>query len=98
MKLKQYQADTLAVLRRFFEDARIAGPKNAYEAIVKEPGQAKRLGRYAGDYRPLAAIPGPPSGCLWLPTIGRAACRAEVWTYGSVLGMAEEDKYKKRNK
>src|SRR3546814_11102363 len=70
MKLKQYQADTLAVLRRFFEDARIAGPKNAYEAIVKEPGQAKRLGRYAGDYRPLAALPGIPYVCLRLPTGG----------------------------
>ena len=34
MKLKQYQADTLAVLRRFLEEARIAGPKNAYEAIT----------------------------------------------------------------
>ena len=48
MKLKQYQTDTLSVLRRFFEEARIAGPKGAYEAITKEPEQAKRLGRDGG--------------------------------------------------
>ena len=47
MQLKQYQADTLSVLRRFFEEARIAGPKNAYEAITKEPEQAGRLRGYA---------------------------------------------------
>ena len=37
MKLKQYQTDTLAILRRFFEEARIAGPRNAYEAITQTP-------------------------------------------------------------
>jgi len=48
MKLKQYQTDTLSVLRRFFEEARVAGPKGAYEAITKEPDQAKRLGHGQG--------------------------------------------------
>lgn len=70
MKLKQYQADTLTVLRRFLEEARIAGPKNAYEAITKEPEQAKRLGRYRGDYTALEALPGAPYVCLRLPTGG----------------------------
>src|SRR3546814_14792722 len=70
MKLKQYQAATRAVVRRCVYDARVAGPKNAYEASGKEPGQAKRLGRYAGDYRPLAALPGIPYVCLRLPTGG----------------------------
>lgn len=70
MKLKQYQADTLAVLRRFLEEARIAGPKNAYEAITKEPEQAKRLGRYRSDYTALEALPGAPYVCLRLPTGG----------------------------
>ena len=32
MELKLYQTGTLCVLRRFFEEARIGGPKNAYEA------------------------------------------------------------------
>ena len=40
MQLKQYQTDTLTILRRFFEEARIAGPKAAYEVLVDEPEQA----------------------------------------------------------
>ena len=55
MQLKHYQESALATLRRFFEEARMAGPKNAYESIVKEPEQAERLGRYGSSYvAPLA--------------------------------------------
>ena len=70
MQLKQYQTDTLDTLRRFFEQARIAGPKAAYEAITTEPEQAARIGRYAGAYAPLAELPGVPYVCLRLPTGG----------------------------
>ena len=70
MKLKQYQTDTLSVLRRFFEEARVAGPKGAYEAITREPDQAKRLGRYGGSYTPLAELPAVPYVCLRLPPGG----------------------------
>jgi len=70
MKLKQYQTDTLSVLRRFFEEARVAGPKGSYEAITREPDQAKRLGRYGGTYTPLAELPAVPYVCLRLPTGG----------------------------
>ena len=70
MELKQYQTDTLSVLRRFFEDARLAGPARAYEAITEEPEQAGRLGRYGGTYRPIGASPGTPYVCLRLPTGG----------------------------
>ncbi len=70
MKLKQYQTDTLSVLRRFFEEARVAGPKGSYEAITREPDQAKRLGRYGGTYTPLAELPTVPYVCLRLPTGG----------------------------
>ena len=71
MQLKQYQADTLAVLRRFFEEARMAGPKNAYETITKEPEYADRLGRYGGRYSaPLTDLPNVPYVCLRLPTGG----------------------------
>ena len=71
MKLKEYQSATLAVLRRFFEEARVAGPKNAYEAITRAPEQAERLGRYAaGGYTPLARLPDAPYVCLRLPTGG----------------------------
>ena len=70
MQLKQFQIDTLSVLSRFFEEARIAGPKNAYEAITEEPEQASRLGGYAGAYVPLKELPDVPYVCLRLPTGG----------------------------
>ena len=71
MKLKRYQSDTLAKLRQFFEDALVAGPKDAYEAITKEPEQAQRLGRYGGTYvPPLKELPDVPYVCLRLPTGG----------------------------
>lgn len=70
MKLKQYQTDTLSTLRRFLEQARVAGPKGAYEAITKEPEQAKRLGRFGGTYTPLVELPNVPYVCLRLPTGG----------------------------
>ena len=70
MQLKQYQTHTLDTLRRFFEQARLAGPKAAYEAITTEPEQAARIGRYAGTYEPLAELPSAPYVCLRLPTGG----------------------------
>ena len=70
MELKRYQIDTLRVLRRFFEEARLGGPKNAYEAVTQKPEQAGRLGRYRGAYRPLKGIPEVPYVCLRLPTGG----------------------------
>ena len=70
MKLKQYQTDTLDVLRRFLEEARVAGPQNAYDAITTEPEQAARLGRYAGKYSPLEELSDAPYVCLRLPTGG----------------------------
>ena len=70
MKLKQYQTDTLAVLQRFLEEACVAGPKNAYDSITREPEQAKRLGRYRTDYTLLDGMPGAPYVCLRLPTGG----------------------------
>jgi len=45
VQLKPYQTDTLNTLRRFFEHARLAGPKAAYETITTEPEQVVRIGR-----------------------------------------------------
>ena len=70
MDLKQYQTETLDVLRRFFEEARIGGPKNAYEAVTREPEPSGRLGGYGGTYRPLSGLPEVPYVCLRLPTGG----------------------------
>ena len=70
MQLKHYQSETLAILRRFLEDAQIARPKGAYEAITGEPEQAQRLRGYGGSYAPLVALPNVPYVCLRLPTGG----------------------------
>jgi len=70
MELKDYQKETLATLGRFFREARVSGPKAAYETIVREPDHKARLGRYAGDYRALEAVPQAPYVCLRLPTGG----------------------------
>ncbi len=70
MELKDYQKETLATLARFFRDARVGGPKVAYESIVNEPAQKTRLGRYAEAYRALEALPLAPYVCLRLPTGG----------------------------
>lgn len=70
MQLKTYQRDTLATLRRFLRDARVRGPKAAYEAITSEPEQAKRLRGFGGAYTPLLADEELPYVCLRLPTGG----------------------------
>ena len=71
MQLKPYQAEALAVLRRFFEEARIAGPESAYERITGEPEYAARLGPWRGSYTaPLKSLPHVPYACLRLPTGG----------------------------
>ena len=70
MELKRYQAETLDILRRFFEEARIGGPKNAYKSLTQEPEQAGRLGPFGGSYRALKGLPGIPYVCLRLPTGG----------------------------
>ncbi|WP_066708966.1 DEAD/DEAH box helicase [Celeribacter ethanolicus] len=70
MKLKQYQKESLKTLRRFFEEARITGPKPAYEALTAEPELAKRLKGYAAGYKPIKALPEVPYVCLRLPTGG----------------------------
>ena len=71
MELKQYQSDTLSLLRRFFEEARIAGPRSAFETVTQEPEIAERLGSYAGGYTvPFEDEPGLPYVCLRLPTGG----------------------------
>lgn len=70
MNLKHYQTDTLSVLRRFLEEARIVGPAAAYETITSEPEQAARLGHYKRPYTPLEGLPAVPYVCLRLPTGG----------------------------
>lgn len=70
MKLKDYQKASLATLREFFEEARITGPKAAYESITAKPELTKRLKGYAAGYKPIKALPEVPYVCLRLPTGG----------------------------
>ncbi len=70
MILKDYQKDTLRVLREYLELSRLAGPAAAYKETVEEPEQKRRLGRYAQEYRMLEGLPNVPYVCLRLPTGG----------------------------
>jgi type III restriction enzyme len=70
MELKIYQTETLTMLRRFLEKARVEGPSAAYQAIVTEPEMTRRLKGFAGSYKPLNAMDETPYVCLRLPTGG----------------------------
>lgn len=70
MKLKDYQKASIATLREFFEEARIAGPKAAYESVTAKPELVKRLKGYAAGYKPIKSLPEVPYVCLRLPTGG----------------------------
>jgi len=70
MKLKDYQKASLATLHDFLAEARITGPKAAYEKLTAEPELAKRLRGYAAGYKPLKGLPEVPYVCLRLPTGG----------------------------
>lgn len=70
MKLKDYQKASLSTLRRFFEEARISGPAEAYKSLTKKPELVKRLSEFASNYKPLKALPEVPYVCLRLPTGG----------------------------
>ena len=70
MKLKDYQKASLATLREFFEEARITGPKAAYETLTAKPELAARLRGYAAGYKPIKGLNDVPYVCLRLPTGG----------------------------
>lgn len=70
MKLKGYQKASLATLREFFEEARITGPKAAYEALTTQQALAARLRGYAAGYKPVKGLDNVPYVCLRLPTGG----------------------------
>lgn len=70
MQLKQYQINTLNVLQKFFETARICGAKNAFERITSEPEIKNRLSKLASDYIVWDSIPNTPRICLKVPTGG----------------------------
>lgn len=70
MQLKNYQNNTLNTLRKFFEQARICGHKQAYENITSNPEISYRLGKLKSDYIVWSTIPNTPRVCLKVPTGG----------------------------
>ncbi|AVW90651.1 DEAD/DEAH box helicase [Celeribacter baekdonensis] len=70
MKLKKYQQQTIDTLATYFKEARVRGPKVAFEAITTEEEQAKRLRGRGGVYRPIKGLEAVPYVCLRLPTGG----------------------------
>ncbi|MDR0326666.1 MAG: DEAD/DEAH box helicase family protein [Planctomycetaceae bacterium] len=70
MQLKQYQQNTLAVLRRFFEQCRLAGAKSAYQGITNEVEIKDRLGREGLRYNTWQGLEDTPRVCLKVPTGG----------------------------
>lgn len=57
MQLKPYQEQTLAILRQFLEEARIAGAADAYNGIVELPEQAARLPERVGAKQRICSGP-----------------------------------------
>ena len=70
MQLKNYQINTLNILRKFFENARISGHKKAYELLTSETELKHRLGALKNDYIAWTSIPNTPRICLKVPTGG----------------------------
>jgi type III restriction enzyme len=70
MQLKQYQQNTLNILKRYFQECRISGPKAAFEKITTEPEIKSRLGNLFSKYEEWTAIPNTPRICLKVPTGG----------------------------
>lgn len=70
MKLKRYQQQTIDTLTTFLAEARLRGPKDAFEAIISEEEQAKRLRGRGGYYKAIEGLDGIPYVCLRLPTGG----------------------------
>ena len=70
MQLKNYQINTLNVLRKFFETARITGHQKAYDLLTSEVELKHRLGGLRNDYITWSSIPNTPRVCLKVPTGG----------------------------
>ncbi|MEP0520387.1 MAG: DEAD/DEAH box helicase family protein [Hyphomicrobiales bacterium] len=70
MKLKKYQKQTIETLAEYLKDARVRGPKEAFEQITTEKEQTRRLRGRSGTYSPIKNLESVPYICLRLPTGG----------------------------
>ncbi|GAB7140300.1 DEAD/DEAH box helicase family protein [Deferribacterales bacterium RsTz2092] len=70
MVLKQYQQNTLDILKKFFERCRVVEHRKAFRAIISEPEVKARLGTLDEDYKVWDGIPNTPRICIKVPTGG----------------------------
>jgi type III restriction enzyme len=70
MELKDYQRNTLNVLKSFFEQCRIVGHEEALKKITSDPEIAARLVNLKGKYTVWDKIPNTPRVCFKVPTGG----------------------------
>jgi type III restriction enzyme len=70
MELKNYQRNTLNILKLFFEQCRIVGHEEAFKKITSEPEIAARLAYLKNKYTVWNSIPHTPRVCLKVPTGG----------------------------
>jgi type III restriction enzyme len=70
MQLKNYQRNTLNVLKAYFEQSRIIGHIEAFNKITSEPEIAARLVNLKNKYTAWDVIPNTPRVCIKVPTGG----------------------------
>jgi type III restriction enzyme len=70
MELKNYQRNTLNVLKSFFEQCHITGHEEAFKKITGDPEIAVRLKSLKNTYTVWDKIPNTPRICLKIPTGG----------------------------
>lgn len=65
-ELKDYQKTSLKVLREFLEEARVGGPKQAFEEFLRE----REPDKVHPEYKEIEGLKNVPYVCLRLPTGG----------------------------
>ncbi|WP_461246886.1 DEAD/DEAH box helicase [Treponema sp. R6D11] len=70
MKLKNYQLNSLDVLKKYFESCRIIGHEEAFKHITSDSEIAVRLVNLKNTYTAWKAIPNTPRVCIKVPTGG----------------------------
>jgi len=70
MKLKNYQQNSLDVLKKYFERCRISGHEEAFKQITSDSEISARLVNLKNTYTAWKAIPNTPRVCIKVPTGG----------------------------
>jgi len=70
MQLKNYQKNSLDVLKKYFERCRIIGHEEAFKQITSDSEIAARLVNLKNTYTTWKAIPNTPRVCIKVPTGG----------------------------